>query len=307
MKFKQTLRRMIAGVALTSLMAVAVPCAAQLEDQVASPAMAGEIELETAVPAGAAASENWARMNDAYLVHNVSRPTLTPFFPPAGKANGTAVVIAPGGGFMMLSMSSEGWDVARWLASQGVTAFVLKYRLTPTPPDMPGTMAAIRQKLFSGDEAARAEVFREGTRLATDDAKQALSLVRANAAKWKIDPGKIGFMGFSAGAMTTLALVRESGPATMPAFVAPIYGPLSTPAVPLPTKLPPLWTSLAADDPIFGKDDLGLVSAWKATGATVELHLYARGGHGYGYSGVPGTTTVHWPEQFLAWLRSNGF
>lgn len=307
MKFKQTLRRMIAGVALTSLMAVAVPCAAQLEDQVASPAMAGEIELETAVPAGAAASENWARMNDAYLVHNVSRPTLTPFFPPAGKANGTAVVIAPGGGFMMLSMSSEGWDVARWLASQGVTAFVLKYRLTPTPPDMPGTMAAIRQKLFSGDEAARAEVFREGTRLATDDAKQALSLVRANAAKWKIDPGKIGFMGFSAGAMTTLALVRESGPATMPAFVAPIYGPLSTPAVPLPTKLPPLWTSLAADDPIFGNDDLGLVSAWKATGATVELHLYAKGGHGYGYAGVPGTTTVHWPEQFLAWLRSNGF
>lgn len=307
MKFKQTLRRMIAGVALTSLMAVAVPCAAQLEDQVASPAMAGEIELETAVPAGAAASENWARMNDAYLVHNVSRPTLTPFFPPAGKANGTAVVIAPGGGFMMLSMSSEGWDVARWLASQGVTAFVLKYRLTPTPPDMPGTMAAIRQKLFSGDEAARAEVFREGTRLATDDAKQALSLVRANAAKWKIDPGKIGFMGFSAGAMTTLALVRESGPATIPAFVAPIYGPLSTPAVPLPTKLPPLWTSLAADDPIFGKDDLGLVSAWKATGATVELHLYAKGGHGYGYAGVPGTTTVHWPEQFLAWLRSNGF
>lgn len=307
MKFKQTLRRMIAGVALTSLMAVAVPCAAQLEDQVASPAMAGEIELETAVPAGAAASENWARMNDAYLVHNVSRPTLTPFFPPAGKANGTAVVIAPGGGFMMLSMSSEGWDVARWLASQGVTAFVLKYRLTPTPPDMPGTMAAIRQKLFSGDEAARAEVFREGTRLATDDAKQALSVVRANAAKWKIDPGKIGFMGFSAGAMTTLALVRESDPATMPAFVAPIYGPLSTPAVPLPTKLPPLWTSLAADDPIFGKDDLGLVSAWKATGATVELHLYAQGGHGYGYPGVPGTTTVHWPEQFLAWLRSNGF
>lgn len=307
MKFRKRVRRIIAGAAIALLAAAGTPCAAQLKDWVAPPAMAGEIDLKAAIPAGGAANENWAQLKDAYLVHNVSKPTLTPFFPPAGKGNGTAVVIAPGGGFMMLSMSSEGWDVARWLASQGVTAFVLKYRLTPTPSDLPGTMTAMRQKLFSGDDAARAEVFRLGTRLATDDAKQALRLVRANADKWKIDPRKIGFMGFSAGAMTTLALVSESDLATMPAFVAPIYGPLSAPTAPLPARLPPLWTSMAADDPIFGKDDLGLVSAWKATGATVELHLYARGGHGYGYAGVPGTTTVHWPEQFLAWLRSNGF
>lgn len=307
MKFRKTVRRMMAGAGVALLASTAAPCAAQLKDQVAPPAMAGEIGLEAAVPAGAPASENWAQTKDAYLVHNVSRPTLTPFFPPAGKGNGTAVVIAPGGGFMMLSMSSEGWDVARWLASQGITAFVLKYRLTPTPSDLPGTMNAMRQKLFSGDEVARAAVFSQGMRLATDDAKQALRLVRANAGKWKIDPGKIGFMGFSAGAITTLALVSESDPAAMPAFVAPIYGPLSAPTVPLPAKLPPLWTSMAADDPIFGKSDLGLVSAWKATGASVELHLYAKGGHGYGYAGVPGTTTVHWPEQFLAWLRANGF
>ena len=73
------------------------------------------------------------------------------------------------------------------------------------------------------------------------------------------------------------------------------------------TKVAAKMKELPTDDPIFGKSDLGLVSAWKATGASVELHLYAKGGHGYGYAGVPGTTTVHWPEQFLAWLRANGF
>ncbi|MHA4838195.1 alpha/beta hydrolase [Sphingopyxis sp. MSC1_008] len=299
--------RAVAAAAIPLLIGAASPAAAQLQDQVAPPVMPGEMTLDAALPAGAAATENWAKSNSAYLAHNVSRPTLTPFFPPEGKANGTAVVIAPGGGFMMLSMTSEGFDVGRWLASQGVTAFVLKYRVTPTPADLPGTMAAMRQKLFSGDEAARAEVFKQGLRLATDDAKQALGLVRANAAKWRIDPAKIGFMGFSAGAMTTLNLVSESDPATMPAFVAPIYGPLTAPMSPLPDKLPPLWTSMAVDDPIFGNGDLGLVSAWRAKGAPVELHLYSKGGHGYGYAGVPGTTTVHWPEQFLAWLRSNGF
>ena len=277
-----------------------------MQDYATPPAMAGEIELKTTTPGLASEPESWVRVGKSFLVHNVSRPTLTPFLPPAGKANGTAVVIAPGGGFMMLSMSSEGWDVARWLASKGIAAFVLKYRLVPTPATSTGLMTTMAGRLGGKDRFESAQWFADGTRMATEDAMEAMRLVRANAAKWKVDPGKVGFMGFSAGAFTTLSLVTKSDATTMPNFVAPIYGPLGTPTGPLPASLPPMWTSMAGDDPILGKTDFGLLNAWRTGGGTVEFHLYEKGGHGYGFAGTPGTTTVNWPGEFLAWLQSRG-
>lgn len=285
-----------------------IPASAQqaplLVEVPAPAALSGEMRLKTATPALATAPESWVRLGNSLIVHNVAQPTLTPFFPPAGKANGTAVVIAPGGGFMMLSMNSEGWDVARWLASKGITAFVLKYRLDATPTTAAGLFTTLAGRIGKTDMIA-APWFTDGLRVATEDAKEAVRVVRANAAKWKIDPNKVGLMGFSAGAFTTLNLVTTSDAASMPNFVAPIYGPLGTPATPLPASLPPMWTSIASDDPLLGKTDFGLINAWRANGGAVEFHLYEKGGHGYGFAGTPGTTTVNWRADFLAWLQSH--
>lgn len=289
---------------------VATPLTAQqmpaVRDNATPPVSAGEIQLKTTSPALAKDPESWMQIGKSFVAHNVSTPTLTPYLPPAGKANGTAVVIAPGGGFMILSMTSEGSDVARWLASKGITAFVLKYRLTPTPPTFAALMATMTGRLGPKDKFESTPWFADGTRIATEDAMEAMRVVRANAAKWKVDPHKVGFMGFSAGAYTTLSLVNKNDVATKPDFIAPIYGSLGTPASPLPPSLPPMWTSMAADDPIVGKTDFGLLNAWRANGGAVEFHLYDKGGHGYGFAGTPGTTTVAWPGEFLAWLQSRG-
>jgi acetyl esterase/lipase len=270
----------------------------------ASAPFGGEIFLKTATPVSTANPESWIRFGDALVVHNVAQPTLTPFLPAKGKANGAAIVIAPGGGFMMLSMNGEGWDVARWLASKGITAFVLKYRLDATPTTPAGLFAMMAGRLGRSDFTS-APWFADAQRVATEDAKEAMRTVRANAAKWNIDPNKVGFMGFSAGAFTTLSLVNTSDAATMPNFVAPIYGPLGTPAAPLPAAPPPMWTSIASDDPLLGQTDFGLINAWRAKGGAVEFHLYEKGGHGYGFAGTPGTTTVNWRADFLAWLQSH--
>ncbi|HEY0436754.1 MAG TPA: dienelactone hydrolase family protein, partial [Phenylobacterium sp.] len=117
---------------------------------------------------------------------------------------------------------------------------------------------------------------------------------------------RIGFMGFSAGAITTMGLAYADDPATRPAFIAPIYGGLGAPARPVPNNPPPMWAAMAADDPLFGKTDFALIPAWEAKGGAVELHLYEKGGHGFGYPGRPGTTTLGWPEEFLAWMKARG-
>lgn len=304
-------RMVIANAAIMAMwLAIANSAQAQtptIIDSATPPLLPGEMQLKAASPALATAPESWIKIGNSYLVHNVAKPTLTPFLPSAGKGNGTAVVIAPGGGFMMLSISGEGWDVARWLASNGITAFVLKYRLTATSADAVGLRLTMASRLANRKSFQRAEWFTNGNRVAVEDAAEAMRVVRANAARWNLDPAKVGFMGFSAGAFTTLGLVTRNDPSTMPNFVAPIYGSMSTPANPLPPVVPPMWTSLAADDPILGETDFGLLNAWRAKGGTVEFHLYDKGGHGYGFSGTPRTTTVNWPQDFLNWLESRGF
>ena len=237
------------------------------------------------------------------VVQNVTTPTLTPFLPAKGKATGAAVIIAPGGAFVMLAMDHEGWAVARWLQSQGVAAFVLKYRVLATEPKAAGLEKAA---VAFNDPAERARRLRDGVNIATEDAQEAMRVVHARAKEWGVDPERIGFMGFSAGAIATMNLVYEAEPGTRPAFIAPIYGGLSAPLRPIPDAPPPMWAAMAADDPLFGKTDFALVPAWEAKGGGVELHLYEHGGHGFGYPGRQGTTTLQWPGDFLAWLRAKG-
>lgn len=304
----------IAGGAICALalLATALPAAAQTRRDIDPPAQPpGAIVLKTpGAPAAAVTPETWTMSSgdNVPVVQNVSVPTLTPFLPPKGKATGAAVIIAPGGGFVLLAMDHEGWAVARWLQSQGVAAFVLKYRVLPTEPKAAGLDKANAQ-FAAGGPAARLRRIGDGSKPAMQDAQEAMRVLRARAAEWGVDPDRIGLMGFSAGAIATLGLALADDPATRPAFIAPIYGGLSLPLTggAIPANPPPMWTSQAADDPLFGKTDFALIPAWQAKGGSVELHLYEKGGHGYGYPGRKGTSTTQWPSDFLAWMRARGY
>lgn len=296
---------MIAGVLCSALGALSLCAAPQIAAaSERPPEKSGAIPLHVANPQQGGLPESWEKLGENWTLANVTQPTLTPFFPPEGKANGTAVIVAPGGGFMILSMESEGYAVAQWLADHGVTAFVLKYRLLPTPADPKARFAEMMRRIGTPEELPK--LIAAGRVLAVEDAVAAMHLVRGQAAQWKIDPARIGFMGFSAGAFTTLGLVSKMDAAAMPNFIAPIYGPMWTPDQPLPDSLPPMWTSLASDDPLFGKSDLGLIKAWQDKGGAFELHFYEKGGHGYGFAGTKNTTTPLWPSQFQTWLESRG-
>ena len=270
-----------------------------------APAEPDAIVLNTGGVRDATGPESWFEQYGDPFVRNVTVATLTPVLPDPDKATGAAVIVAPGGGFMFLSMGNEGWEVARALADRGVAAFVLKYRTRPTPQD-PAAFEAAVNAMFSG--AARPPA---PTAQRTDspfanqvqDATAAFALVRARATEWHVDPDRIGMVGFSAGAMTTLATTLSS-PEADPAFIASIYGPLT--AVEVPADAPPMFVALAADDPLFAHSGFGLVEAWRAAGRPVEFHLYQNGGHGFGL-GNPGKTSNGWFEVFMRWVEMNGF
>ena len=273
----------------------------------APPQPPGAVTLKTSTPLANTEVETWTMSgaDNVPVVQNVSVPTLTPFLPARGKATGTAVIIAPGGGFTILAMDHEGWAVARWLQAQGVAAFVLKYRVMPTPPKAEGLLRAAAEMAAAGP-GARLRHLTTGAAIATEDLQEAVRLVHARAAEWRVDPARIGVMGFSAGAIATMGLVLADDPATRPAFIAPIYGGLGAPPRPIPANPPPMWVAMASDDPLFGKTDFALIPAWQTKGGTVELHLYEKGGHGFGYPGRKATTTLRWPGDFLAWLEAKG-
>jgi acetyl esterase/lipase len=271
----------------------------------AAPAEPGAIALGTGGVPGATGPETWFEQWGDPFVRNVTTATLTPVLPDPAKATGTAVIVAPGGGFLFLSMGNEGWEVARALADRGVAAFVLKYRTRPTPADPQAFEAAVTV-MFSG--AARpplpaAAAADSPFALQVEDATAAFALIRDRAGDWGVDPERIGMVGFSAGAMTTLATTLAA-PDARPAFIGLIYGP-QTP-VEVPADAPPMFAALAADDPLFARSGFGLVEAWRAAGRPVEFHLYQDGGHGFGL-GNPGKTSNVWFEAFMRWLTANGF
>jgi acetyl esterase/lipase len=287
------------------LAAVFVSAAALAADPPKTPIAAiaepNAIPLDTGGVEGQKAQETWYEQWNHPFVRNVSRATLTPFIPERSKANGAAVIVAPGGGFRILSIGDEGWEVAKALRERGVAAFVLKYRLLPTAPDWEEFNKGNPLTAPSPGAAPGAAPARPPVTLPLEDASAAFGLVRARASEWNIDPKRIGMMGFSAGAGTTMAVTLTTG--IKPAFIAPIYGSLR--AVEVPPDAPPMFVALVADDPLFGKSDFGLITAWQKAGRPVEFHLYQNGGHGFGL-GHPPKTSTGWFPQFMLWLDSNG-
>lgn len=296
------------SIAATALFAFGVSHVAGTQNDkmtpIATPKQPNAIILNTGKLPESTADEAWHSQYGSMFARNVSIATLTPFLPTKSKATGAAVIVAPGGGFRTLSMENEGWNVAKALVKKGVAAFVLKYRLNPTPPDMAGFEESMRQ-MFSGTSRRPPTSQDPAVMLAPQiaDAAAAFELVRSRAREWNIDPTKVGMIGFSAGAMLTMSTTLY-GKDVNPAFIGDIYGPLN--AVKVPANAPPLFIALAADDPFFANGGYGVIDSWKAAKRPVEFHLYEQGGHGFGmYPKV--TTSTGWFEAFASWLRMHGF
>ncbi len=271
-----------------------------------APAEPGAMPLYGSSNPGDPATENWGRMGPTnYFLRNVTYPTLTPFLPDPAIATGAAVVVVPGGAFMGLAMSHEGWDVARALNARGIAAFVLKYRLLPTPADEAEAMAFIGRTMAEADGSNASGPPRIGNPQTTEDGLAALALVRAHAGEWGVDPARIGMIGFSAGAMTSLNTALAAGAGEGPAFVGYIYGPQDVPPA-IPAQAPALFDAIALDDPLFPAKGFPIVGAWQEAGHAVELHAYQGGSHGFGL-GLAGTTSTGVLDQFVLWLAAEGF
>jgi acetyl esterase/lipase len=246
-------------------------------------------------------------------VANVSVPTMT-VYSPNGKNTGLAVVVFPGGGYHILAIDLEGTEVCDWLASNGITGVLLKYRV-------PG-----------GGVDPKTGIYKSGAypdnRMALEDAQRTLGLVRLHAAEWHIDAHKIGVLGFSAGghlvAATSTHFDKRVYPAIdsadqescRPDFAVALYpGHMSehtskpwqlNPYVPVTANTPPTFLLMNEDDHVDGVDNaLIYYMALKQAGVPVEMHLYAQGGHGFGLrqTELPAT---RWPTLVQTWLRTIG-
>ena len=250
-------------------------------------------------PEGAPGSEGKTASEKEDANHNVSsvhHPSITPFLPAPGKGNGAAVLVIPGGGHSKLCLGHEGNDISQWFADHGVAAFMLKHRL-------------------AREEGSTYKI--EVESLA--DTQRAMRLIRSRAAEWHIDPARLGAMGFSAGGeLVALAWMRPSAgraEATdaidrldaRPAFQVLIYPGRSGDI--MPTKdTPPAFLACGEND----RKDIaeGLAEVYlrfKRAGISVEFHVYAGVGHGFGYRpGMKGPVAA-WPDRVVEWLDAKGF
>ncbi|CAM4416075.1 alpha/beta hydrolase [Zobellia roscoffensis] len=235
------------------------------------------------------------------VVTNVSIPTIQVFQPK--NPNGTSVIIAPGGALYALSINSEGRDVAKWLTDKGITAFVLKYRLVPTGED------AVQEV----SEEGQTNPTRIGERVApvmplsVADGLSAVSYVRENAEKYQLDPSKIGFMGFSAGGAVTMGVAYNYNENSRPDFLVPVYAWTSAyPVQEAPKNAPKMLIVCASDDPLgLAPGSIEIYNSWIKSGKLPELHMYSKGGHGFGMK-EQGLPSDNWIQRFYDWSLAEG-
>ena len=256
---------------------------------------------------------------DDGVIINVTDPTYEPYLPARGTGNGSAVIIAPGGGFRLLDIAPCR-ELAAWFAERGIAAFVLKYRLEPTIGDRK-TMQALLWELRRNVPG----------KAGVADGMEALRQIRARASDYAIAPDRIGVIGFSAGGHVAGMMAAASDPATRPDFAGLIYGmpyegdlielPPATlpptldalaspftapPLTPAPGHLPPTFMAMAQDDKAAEIGFRAYYDRLYAAGYRPELHLYQRGGHGFSIR-PSGNTTDRFAEQFVAWMQVVGF
>ncbi|HAA87762.1 MAG TPA: xylanase [Verrucomicrobiales bacterium] len=231
----------------------------------------------------------------------VDEPSITVYKAPKDRSNGTSVIIFPGGGYNILAWTHEGTEIAEWLNSLGVSAFVLKYRVPRRDPEKPHT-------------------------LPLQDAQRAIRIVRSRSKEWGIDPGRIGVLGFSAGGHLAVMSGTHYGDksyeriddaddlSSRPDFLIPIYpaylgdrknrDQLSG-LVDINKNTPPMFIAITHDDSDRAYYSALLYAALKKSGVVGELHIYSKGGHGYGMR--KSKDPVHtWPDRCADWLGSMG-
>ena len=247
-------------------------------------------------PGVAPGSESWKQKEITIentpvgtVIMDVVTPTITAYLPDPARATATGVIIAPGGAFLALTISLEATDAAKWLQQRGIAAFVLKYRTVEKKSD--GIPAGLDL-----DTAGR---------YGMADGIQALKVVRQHAREWRVDPNRIGFLGFSAGAMVASATLVQADSATRPSFAALLYGgPFSKMPV-VPKNLPPVFMAWAQDDNVGLYAAKRFYDALIAVGNRPEAHIYSAGGHGFGMH-KQGTSSDRWIDEFYYWLEALG-
>jgi acetyl esterase/lipase len=273
-----------------------------------APAEPNAILLGTGGVDNQPASETWFKQWGDPMARNITTATLTPFFPKPGTANGAAVIVAPGGGFSWLSMGNEGWEVAEALAKQGITAFVLKYRLNPTPQSLEDFTAWMNRPRTPAPSSAATNGTtpprppQRDLSNQLEDAETAYAMILDRAKEWGVDTNRIGMIGFSAGAGLTMHSTLHSKTMKL-AFIGPIYGGMGP--VEVPENAQPMFNVIASDDFLF-LGQTGVIESWYKAGKPVEFHLYQNGGHGFGL-GNPNRTSNRWFDAFIYWLDVNGF
>lgn len=255
-------------------------------------------------------SENWKQQEkenrtnlwQTRVVYNVTNPALLALLPEPSKATGAAIIICPGGGFYALSIDSEGLDVARWLADKGVACFVLKYRLVECQTDDP-TRELMTPGLKLEEKVAPI------VKLALADGKAAVAYVRQHARDYGLKPDRIGIIGFSAGGTVAASVAYNYGtPAARPDFAAPIYLQYEwTIKTSVPADAPPMFILAATDDPLgLAPHSVALYQDWTKARKSAELHLYSKGGHGFGMR-KQNLPSDHWIQLFYDWLQAQGW
>jgi acetyl esterase/lipase len=237
--------------------------------------------------AGLNSPEVWNPSTDGFhRVTNIHKPSVVVFLPAEGKGNGSAVVICPGGGHQYLVMDLEGSLVAERLNAMGIAAFVLKSRLARAP----GSTYQVEDSLR--------------------DAQQAIRIIRGRAAEWKVKPDRVGIVGFSAGGeIAALAETRFDADGSRPDFAVLGYPGIRAENLTVPKNAPPTFL-VVADDDRPAAAVAAYYSKLKASGTPAEVHIYAKGGHGFGMTGrTPAFQQLpvsHWPEQLQAWMAGMG-
>jgi len=255
----------------------------------------GHAQIVNIWPGVAPGSETWTQKERAVentplgtVVFNIVTPTLTAHLPERTRATGTGVIVAPGGAFVALAIDLEGYNVARWLQERGIAAFVLKYR--------------IMEKRQEGIPAMNMDT---AGRYGIADGIQAIKVVRQHTVEWGLSPDRVGFLGFSAGAMVTSGTLLQEDAAARPNFAALIYGGPFGAMPTIPANLPPMFLAWAQDDTIALDPVVRFYDALTSAGYKPEVHIFSAGGHGFGMR-KQGTSSDHWIEAFYFWLEAQG-
>ncbi|MEJ7822031.1 MAG: alpha/beta hydrolase [Chitinophagaceae bacterium] len=235
---------------------------------------------------------------NAKVAYNVTKPSLEVYQP--DSANGVSVILCPGGSFYVLNIEYEGSKVAKELNKKGITVFLFKYRLLRSFTNDPWKEMMEARK---NPDSLLPKIM-PLRNMAIADLDRAILFVRQHALEYKIDPKRIGVMGFSAGGVLAANLAYHYTSDTKPAFVAPIYSVITNiNDRTVKADAPPLFIAAATDDQLAPvSNSVNLYSDWINAKKSAELHLYSKGGHG-----LRGTPASTWINRFTEWLSAQGF